>query len=97
MEELENMGDEELEDLGMVLFVKSLAMILKDDEGIIIHHEGKGYAVFRNSIQNTISVMEDDEYLDLDEGMMIWMQYEGSSAPAPEFDEMIIGADETRH
>ena len=97
MEELENMGDEELEDLGMVLFVKSLAMILKDDEGIIIHHEGKGYAVFRNSRQNTISVMEDDEYLDLDEGMMIWMQYEGSQAPEPEFGEEVIGKQETRH
>lgn len=92
-----DLSDEDVDNLGVVLFVKSLASVLKDDEGVIIHHDGKGYAVFKNSMENTISVIEDDDYLELEDGTMMWMHYDGTKAPDPGFADQIVGGDETRH
>lgn len=89
----------EIEELGTVLFVKSLTCLLKDDEGVVIHHDDKGYVVFKNSVQETISIMGDDDYLEMEHGTLIWMHYEdgGGKAPEPEFDEIVIGKEEKLH
>ena len=99
MEE-EMIGDlsgEDQDNLGIVLFVKALASLLKDDEGVIIHQDEKAYAVFKNSVEGTISVIEDDDYLEIEDGTLMWMHYDGSAAPEPGFNDDIIGADVTKH
>jgi len=92
-----DLSDEDVDNLGVVLFVKSLASLLKDDEGVIVHHNDKAYAVFKNSMEGTISVIEDEDYLKMDDGTLMWMHYEGSHAPEPGFDDEIVGADVTKH
>lgn len=85
-------------ELGGILFVKALAAILRNDEGIIVHHEGKGYAVYHNSAESTIAVMIDDEYLKSDPGTPIWVHYDGSDAPPdPDFDQIGPTAGSTIH
>lgn len=80
-----------------ILFVKAIVELLKNDEGMIIHHEGKGYAVSKNSANGTIELSIDEEYLDQEHGQLIWMQYDGTEAPEPEFEDIIISEDVTKH
>jgi len=89
----------EIEELGTVLFVKTISALLKDDEGVVIHHDDKGYVVFKNSVQGTISIMGDEDYLEMEHGTLIWMHYEdgGGEAPEPEFDDLIVGKNEKLH
>ena len=88
---------EELDTIVEVLFVKAIVELLKNDEGIIIHHDGKGYAVYKNSVNGTVELCYDDEYLDQEHGQLIWMHYDGSEAPEPAFDDIIISDDATKH
>ena len=97
IEEDDDLSQDDFEELGTVLFVRALASMLKPDEGIILHHEGHGYVVYSNSEYETISVIGDDDYLEIEHGTLMWMYYEGSEAPEPEFDEVIIGRDEKLH
>ena len=88
---------EELDTIVEVLFVKAIVELLKNDEGIIIHHDGKGYAVYKNSVNDTVELCYNEEYLDLEHGQLMWMQYDGSEAPEPAFDDIIISDDATKH
>jgi len=80
-----------------VLLVKAIVQLLKNDEGMIIHHDGKGFAVYKNSVNGTIEVCHDEEYLDQEHGQLIWMHYDGSEAPEPEFEDIMISEDATKH
>ena len=75
-------------DLSATLFVQVIASLLKDDEGMIVHHEGVGYVVFSNSADQQIQIMEDEEYLLISPGTLIWMHYDGSTAPEPGSEEL---------
>ena len=94
--------EDEMDNLGLALFVKSLAYLLKDDEGIILHHEDRAFAVYKSSKYSTISIIEDEDYLEMDEGTMIWMHYEGDNAPVdpaaePSFEDMEAPDDSKLH
>ena len=91
------MENEIAEEDGTALLVKALAVMLKPDEGIVIHHEGEGFVIYNNSAESTISIIGDDDYLDIEPGTLIWMHYDGSVAPDPSFDEIVIGSDEKIH
>ena len=89
------------EDIANILIVRALAQLLKDDEGIVIHHEGDGYLIYNNSVQETITVVLDDDYLNIEHGKLIWMHYEGSNAPEQAadqvFEEMVPDTNTTKH
>ena len=80
-----------------ILFVKAMVELLKNDEGMIIHHEGRGYAVSKNSANGTIELSIDEDYLEHEHGQFIWMQYAGTEAHAPELEDIIMGDDITTH
>ena len=82
------MEDENGDNIVEILFVKAIVQLLKNDEGMIIHHDGKGYAVYKNSVNGTIELCIDEEYLDQEHGQLIWMHYDGSEAPEPAFEEI---------
>ena len=77
------------------LFAQAMVYLLKDDEGIIVHNNEKGYIIWSNSEEMTISIAQDDEYLKQPQGQLIWMHYDGSKAPEPDFDEPIAGESRT--
>ena len=94
-----NIPEDRVEELSLSVFVKSLAVLLKPDEGVVIHHEDEAYVVYNNSQQETISLVSDDDYKQIEHGTPIWMHYDGSQAPQPDFEEDIIGWEEnvTKH
>jgi hypothetical protein len=81
------MNDEDQNEIYLSLFAMACGQLLKNDEGIIVHYDGVGYAVYKNSNNGTVAIMSDEQYADLDPGTMIWMHYEGSLAPEPASDE----------
>jgi hypothetical protein len=78
------------------LMGKALAELLADDEGVIIHHDGEIWAVYKNSVDQTISVMPIDDPT-APHGSLIWIQYEGSSESESEFDDVVIGDNQLIH
>lgn len=81
------------------ILVISVVHLLKPDEGIVIHHDDKAYIVYNNAEESALKIMEDEDYLEIEHGRLIWMHYDGSTAPEPEFDEEILGEAEsaTKH
>lgn len=72
------------------VLVKALVQILRPDEGIVIHHGNEAYIVYYNSATSELKVIEDEEYLEIEHGRLIWMHYEGSTAPDPAFNEEVF-------
>lgn len=94
----ENIDEEIIEELADTLIVHALAALLKPDEGVILHHEGNGYVLFRNSEEEQIQLVEGEDFLKEAHGTLIWMHYKGSNAPEPEDGEQVLCNDnETRH
>jgi hypothetical protein len=60
--------------LAFSLFVQALGSVLKETEGIIIHHDGCGYIVFNEDGQ--IHILEDDSYLNYNDRTLTWMHDE---------------------
>lgn len=54
-----------------VLFVKALAARLQEDRGVIIHHDGKGYIVFKNVVNKTMGIQEDERFLTFEHGALV--------------------------
>ena len=77
-------------DISIALFVQSLGYLLDENEGIIIHHEGEGYVVWKNPFNKTIEVLKDEDYLTVEDGRRTWVHHPDSDAPLPdEFDEIL--------
>ena len=70
------MIDEDENEIAQTVMVSALAQILKGNEGIIIHQDGEGFIVYRNSVDKTITIIGDDDYLQLEHGKIIEMKYE---------------------
>jgi len=88
--EVRDVQEPELGFLNEILVV-SVVQLLKQDEGIVIHHNDKAYVVYNNSEDQTLKIMEDEDYLKIEHGRLLWMHYEGSTAPKPGFDEEVFG------
>ncbi len=101
MENKEEMQVVEESEFGFLneILVISVVQLLKEDEGIVIHHNEKAYLVYNNSKEMALKIMEDDDYLKVEHGRLIWMHYDGSTAPEPEFSEEVLGEAEsaTKH
>jgi hypothetical protein len=89
------MDDDDDTKLYEVLFVKAIVSFLKEDEGVIIHHEGSGYAIYLDSSDEALKIVHDDDFLAYGHGQLLWMQYDGTKAPKPEFDEPVLGEEPT--
>jgi hypothetical protein len=76
---------------GTILLVEAVGYLLQDYEGIIIHHEGEGYCLWKNPADSRIEVIRDAEFLDFDSGCKTWMHEEGSTAPMPGSEDNVIG------
>ena len=88
------MNEEEIErqiETGTQLLVEAMGYLLKDYEGIVIHMEGMGFALWKNPEEGRIEVYQDDEYLTIESGRMIWMHDENSTAPAPAEGDEVFG------
>jgi len=62
------------DEIAFPLFVKALSALLKETEGIVIHHEGKGYIVYCGKEQ--LHILEDADYLNYSNLTMTWMHDE---------------------
>ena len=56
------------------IFIKGLGQLLKEGEGVVVHFEGKGYIVHRDS--EMLHVLEDESYLTYPDGSLAWMHDE---------------------
>jgi len=72
------------------ILVRACVQLLKPDEGIIIHFEDEVYAVYYNSSEEALKIVQEPEYDELEHGRLIWMHYEGSQAPTPGFNEEVF-------
>ncbi len=78
------------------LMAKALGELLDDDEGIVIHYNGEVLALYKKSIDQSINVQPFED-TDAPHGAPIWMHYEGSTAPDPDFEDEIIGDNPLLH
>lgn len=70
---------------------QAVGRFLSPDEGIIIHHKEKGYAVYRDSQSNEVRLTnETPDYLKAEHGTLIWIHYADSEAPDPKDGEIFI-------
>ena len=65
------------------IFARSLFPLLKENEGVVVHHEGKGYIVWKGANfeadgdhEVRIRVVEDDDVLQYEDLSLIWMHNE---------------------
>jgi len=53
------------------IFVKALSERLKEDQGVIVHHDGFGYIVYKNTANKTMGIQEDKQFLLYPHGSLV--------------------------
>jgi hypothetical protein len=78
-------------DLAARIYANACGVLLKPDEGVVIHTQGETYTVYNNSQDGQIYIEQNEDLEHLEHGRRIWNHYEGSEAPSPDLDEAVLG------
>ena len=57
--------------LAEILYIKALSERLGTDQGVIIHHEDRGYIVYKNIANKTMGIQEDEQFLRYEHGTLV--------------------------